>query len=242
MRRRKKENDSQQSSWLATYSDMVTLLLCFFVLLFSFSTVDAQKFREIMNSFQGNLGVLEGGKTLDENTETGKDLDEVSEKDMEDLNELKKYLEEYAEENGLAEKILLEHDERGLIIRIMDSVFFDSGKAEIKFQAKEILMDIGEILNEKHVIEKHIKVEGHTDNVSMNSEEFPSNWELSVIRATNVLRLFVEETGISPDRISASGYGEFRPIAPNDTSKNKQKNRRVDIIVLNSDLDSSEPN
>lgn len=242
MRRKKKGDDSQDNNWLATYGDMMTLLLCFFVLLFSFSTIDAQKFREIMSSFQGNPGVLEGGKTLEENVESVNDLEKVSQEDIEEFDKIKEYLEQYAEENNLTDKIVLEHNERGLIIRSMDSVFFDSGKADIKPQAKEILIYIGEVLNKDKIIEKQIKVEGHTDNVRMNSERFPSNWELSVIRATNVLKLFIEESGISPDRISASGYGQFRPIVSNNTNENKAKNRRVDIVILNSNIDDSEPN
>ncbi|MBS4539853.1 OmpA family protein [Clostridium sp. D2Q-11] len=236
MRRIKKNDNSQQAGWLATYADMVTLLLCFFVLLFSFSTIDAQKFQEIMNSFQGNLGVLEGGKTLDQNeyVEPEVSKESIDSEDMKDFAKIEKYLEDYSKENNLQNKIEIQYNERGLVIRTKDNIFFDSGKAKIKDDALQLLLYIGQILNSEELLEKQIKVEGHTDNVIMNSDEFPSNWELSVIRATNVLRLLIEDTKISPNRISASGYGEFRPIAPNDTEANKAKNRRVDIVILKS--------
>lgn len=243
MRRRKKKNNSQEAGWMATYADMVTLLLCFFVLLFSFSTIDAQKFRDIMSSFQGDLGVLEGGKTLDE-TEYVEPEDakgDISDEELVAFDNIQKYIEDYAKENNLEDEIQLQYNERGLVIRTMDNVFFDSGKADIKPKAKEILLFIGNVLKKDELLDKQIKVEGHTDNVRMKSEEFPSNWELSVIRATNVLRLFVEEIGISPKRISASGYGPNRPVAPNDSNENKAKNRRVDIIILKSEEDKLEP-
>jgi len=239
MKRRKKDS-SNGSNWLATYSDLVTLLLCFFVLLFSFSTVDAKKFREIMNSFQGSTGVLNGGQTLEEMDYDNIETNEL-ESENEELEEIKEYLENYTSDNNLNDKVKMTINERGLIIRTMDNVFFDSGKAEIKSESKQILTFIGSILNKEELSEKQIKVEGHTDDIVMNSERFPSNWELSVIRATNVLRLFVEQIGISPDRISASGYGPNRPIVKNDSKINRARNRRVDIIILKSEENKLEP-
>lgn len=125
----------------------------------------------------------------------------------------------------------------------MDSVFFDSGKADIKPESIEILHYIAQILNSENFKGKHIKVEGHTDtDPIIHSTTYPTNWELSAIRATNVLRFFVEEENINGDRISSSGYSFYRPIAPNDTRKNKTKNRRVDIVILKSSYEKWEPN
>lgn len=245
MRRRKKESEDRGADWMATYSDMVTLLLCFFVLLFSFSTIDAQKFQAIMNSFQGSLGVLDGGKTLEEtpyinsnNMPSSSSLND----DEEDFLQIKKSIEEYSKANGFKGKMIVKQDERGLIIRMLDDIFFDSGKAEVKPKAKEILLYIGSILNNDDFKDKHIKIEGHTDNDRINTERFPSNWELSVIRATNVLKLLVNEENISPKRISASGYGPNRPVVSNNTPEDKAKNRRVDIVILKSELNKLEPN
>lgn len=237
--RRKSSSSGASATWLATYADLVTLLLCFFVLLFSFSTVDAQKFREIMNSFQGGDGVLEAGQTLDENEDIE---DTETTEENEELEEIKEYLEKYTSENNLSDKITMQYNERGLMIRTMDNVFFDSGKTDIKADSKEILIVIGNLLNKEELKQKKIKVEGHTDNVVMNSDEIPSNnWELSAIRATNVIRLFEEEIGIESSRISVSGYGPNRPIVPNDSKANKAKNRRVDITILKSEENKLDP-
>ncbi len=158
-RRRRKDEQNNTGNWLTTYSDMVTLLLTFFVLLFSFSEIDAQKFRSIMSSFQGGAGVLEGGTSLnlDENLGSTEGLLE------EDLEKLKDILEEYAESIGLGEEIILSVEERGLVVRFMDNVLFDSGKADLKPESKEILKSVAEILNRDEFKDKLIKVEGHTD-------------------------------------------------------------------------------
>ncbi|MCF6466305.1 OmpA/MotB family protein [Clostridium sp. Cult2] len=238
MRRERRTNQNNTDSWLTTYSDMVTLLLAFFVLLFSFSEIDAQKFRSIMSSFQGGAGVLNGSTTLelDENLEP---LEDTLESDLESLKDL---LEEYAESIGLGPEIVLSIEERGLVIRFMDKVLFDSGKADLRPESIEILSSIAEILNMDEFSSRLIKVEGHTDTVPTgNSAEFPTNWELSSARATNVLRYLVEKKGIDGGRISSSGYSFYRSIAPNDTNENKQKNRRVDIVILKTSYEVMEP-
>lgn len=237
-KRRRREEETVASNWLNTYSDMITLLLCFFVLLFAFSEVDAQKFRSIMSSFRGGTGVLNSGSSLDM---MDFEIEYMDEGDRE-LEELRELLEEYAGENGLGPEIILNVEERGLVIRFMDKVLFDSGKADLKPEAKEILDTIAEVLNREEFKDKLIKVEGHTDtDPIVYSTTFPTNWELSAIRATNVLRYLVEENGIDGNRISSSGYSYHRPIAPNDTPENKQMNRRVDIVILKSIYEDMEP-
>ncbi|WDV47701.1 flagellar motor protein MotB [Clostridiaceae bacterium M8S5] len=249
MRKKKKGNSVDKNAWLTTYGDLVTLLLCFFVLLYSFSSIDVEKFQQIMNSFQGSLGVLEAGKILEDGNrvsnndpqDSDSEITEEERKEREDFKILKKYIEQYAKQRGLEDEIKVVMEERGLMVRVLDNVFFDPGKADIKSRAKEIVLYIGDIINKPKFASKHIKVEGHTDNVIMNTPMFPSNWELSVRRATNVLRLLEGEKHINSSRISASGYGPNRPIAPNDTPANKAKNRRVDIVILKSTYSKFEP-
>lgn len=237
-RRRRRTESGSTGNWLTTYSDMVTLLLCFFVLLFAFSEVDAQKFRSILSSFRGGTGVFDGGTSLELLDFETAEQDEMKR----ELEELKELLEEYAGENGLGPEITLSIEERGLVIRFMDKVLFDSGKADLKPESIQILDSIGDILNSEEFKDKLIKVEGHTDtDPIIYSSKFPTNWELSAIRATNVLRYLVEEKGIDGNRISSSGYSYHRPIAPNDTPENKQKNRRVDIVILKSIYEDMEP-
>lgn len=246
-RRVEKEKNNSQN-WMTTYGDMVTLLLCFFVLLFAFSEIDAQKFEAVIKSFQGSLGVLKGGKTIQTspliNTDALlEDKYTIEQQEVEDFSKLKVLIEEYAEQNSLETKLIASIEERGLVIRILDNVFFDSGKADIKPKAKEILSYIGDVLKREEFQDKHIKVEGHTDtDPIIKSNYFPTNWELSAIRATNVLRFMVEQKGIKGNRISSAGYSYYRPVAPNDTDENKAKNRRVDIVVLKSTYAQFEPN
>lgn len=237
-KKRQKESSGGSPEWLTTYSDLVTLLLCFFVLLFSFSEIDASKFRNIMNSFQGGAGVLSGGTSLEPPINPIEDdLDVESE-----LQDLLGYLDEYAETLGLGDKIIIQVEERGIVVRFMDNVFFDSGSADIKPESFDILKSVAELLNREEFAQRKIKVEGHTDSDPiLRSAKFPTNWELSSARATNVLRYFVEIEAMDGSRVSSSGYSYHREIVPNDTIENKAKNRRVDIVILKDIYEELEP-
>jgi chemotaxis protein MotB len=240
MARKKRQEESSGGSpeWMTTYSDLVTLLLCFFVLLFSFSSVDAEKFKAIMASFQGGSGVLNGGTSMDFPISLIED-----DLDIEvDLRMLMEYLQEYAETVGLEDKIVIQVEERGLVVRFADNVFFDSGSADIKSESVEILKSVAELLNREEFIKRQIKVEGHTDtDPILKSAKFPSNWELSSARANNVLRYLVESEGMDGGRVSSSGYSYYRPITSNDTVENKAQNRRVDIVILKDIYEELEP-
>lgn len=222
--------------WLATYGDLVTLLMCFFVLLFAFSSIDAQKFQAVMQSFQGSAGILSGGKTLsaDPLVFNGMPEDQVSGNPQvtEDLQELKEKVEEYLQQNNLQANVLVELDARGLLLRFKENILFDSGKSELKPDAFNILKFLGNILNTPEFAERYIRVEGHTDNVPIQTLQFPSNWELSTSRAASVIRYYIENSQLKPDRFTASGYGEYYPVASNDTAEGRALNRRVDIVIL----------
>lgn len=234
MKRRRRKAEQVSASWMTTYSDLVTLLLCFFVMLYAFSNLDVKKFQGIMAYFQGSRGVLDGSNVIE--------MPDLRDQEEIDLEELKNALEEYATSSNLEEEITVSIDERGLIIRFMDRVLFDPGKAELKPEAREILDTVAEILQRDEFKDKAIKVEGHADTTPVSPKDgFPTNWELSTARATNVLRYLVEQKGIEGERISASGYSYYRPIAPNDTKENKAKNRRVDIVILKSSQEKYEP-
>ena len=148
---------------------------------------------------------------------------------------LQEILIEYLESYDLESDVLVTHEDVGLILRFKDNVLFDPGKADLKPGSKEILKNISKFLQKPEFIEKSIRIEGHTDTVKVIPNLlYPTNWELSTGRASNVTRYLIEELGLAPERFSIAGYGEYHPIAPNDTAENKSKNRRVDIVILRS--------
>lgn len=237
-RKKPPEKKGGAPEWMTTYGDLVTLLMCFFVLLFAFSSIDAQKFEAVMESFQGSAGILSGGKALSEapfvfdampESQTSKE--QVVE--MKKLEELKEKVEAYLEENNMQAQVELKLEERGLVIRFKDNVLFSPGSATINNESFRILDFLAGLLKTDELIHEEIMVEGHTDNVPINTPVHPSNWELSTNRATNVVRYFVERSGFTPSRISAAGFSEYRPIASNETALGRAANRRVDIVVLN---------
>jgi chemotaxis protein MotB len=223
---------------------MVTLLLTFFVLLYSFSTVDVQKFRAIMAAFQGTLGVLDGGKivtTTSSVNDAALDMDsafDLSQRNVEQIQALMEQMQALVAAGQLPGTVELLHEERGLVVRFADRAFFDLGKADIRPNAQPVLDQIAEVLRP---LANHVRVEGHTDTLPINTERFPSNWELSTARATSVIRFLIEEKQMSPERLSAAGYGQYRPVDTNDTMEGRARNRRVDLVIMHLGLSYTEP-
>ncbi|MDK2917395.1 MAG: chemotaxis protein MotB [Candidatus Petromonas sp.] len=248
-RRRKfyEEESSGAPDYMMTYGDMMTLLLSFFVLLFAFSEIDAKKFEAIMESFKGSAGILKSGKSLEIDQliseSSNNDRPALGINEIENLRKLKKIVEDYLSKNNLQDEILVQLEDRGLLLRFKENVLFDSGKAILKNHSKTTLVFLSDLLKKEEFIERHIRIEGHTDSDPINNAKYPSNWELSSIRASNVVRFFIEETHMSPERFSIAGYSQYRPVAPNNNEKNKAKNRRVDIVILKSNFEkNNEPN
>ncbi|SNR89676.1 chemotaxis protein MotB [Anaerovirgula multivorans] len=249
MARRKTNQDEPKKGspeWMTTYGDLVTLLLCFFVLLFSFSEIDVVKFEAIIQSFQGSLGILDSGKTIESSDYIFSAYDmELTTKQLEELEDFRKLeerLQQYLDEKELDTDVLVNLETRGLVLRFQNNVLFSPGRAEIKEDFKETLVAISDFLQEPEFEAKYVRIEGHTDTVPVGTnDKYETNWELSVARASNVVRYLIEEIEMDPIRFSASGYGEYHPVAPNDTSENKSKNRRVDIVILKSELNISAP-
>ncbi|WHE06657.1 flagellar motor protein MotB [Thermoanaerobacterium thermosaccharolyticum] len=230
----KKENSER---WLLTYSDMITLLMIFFIVLYTISTVNSQKFQQIAASlgktFDGTnyvVGQYSGNSILNSIKTTNNTNTD---------NAIESQLDKLIKQNNLQNMVTYKIDERGFVISLNDTLLFDTGSADVKPDQKATLIKIGNILK---AMPNYIRVEGHTDNVPINNSQFHSNWELSVIRATNVVEILVNDVKIDPAKISAVGYGEYRPIVPNDSDKNRQLNRRVDIVIMNSDYNKWEPN
>ncbi|MBP2071849.1 OmpA/MotB family protein [Thermoanaerobacterium butyriciformans] len=230
----KKENSER---WLLTYSDMITLLMIFFIVLYTISTVNSQKFQQIAASlgktFDGTnyvVGQYSGNSILD-SIKTANNANTN--------NTIESQLDKLIKQNNLQDMVTYKVEERGFVISLNDTLLFDTGSADVKPDQKATLIKIGNILK---TMPNYIRVEGHTDDVPINNSQFHSNWELSVIRATNVVEILVNDVKIDPAKISAVGYGEYRPIVPNDSDKNRQLNRRVDIVIMNSDYDKWESN
>jgi chemotaxis protein MotB len=156
-----------------------------------------------------------------------KELSELEKAKLELEEALKKEIENY--------KAKLEMTERGLVITFLSEVFFDSGKDIIREDGKESIRRVAEVLN-RDVPNSSVAIEGHTDNQSIKYSGWKTNWELSSARALAVLHYFIDECEVVPTRLSANGYGEFRPVAANDTEENMQKNRRVEIVILPSKI------
>ena len=150
---------------------------------------------------------------------------------VEELEQTKRMLEDRLAKEIGDKQILLERTSRGLVITMTNDILFDSGKAKLKHNAKDVLKKIASVIQET-APDRDIGVEGHTDNRPIKHSGWKSNWELSASRATSVLHYLIDSCGIEPQKLSAIGYGEFRPIDTNDTKKGRAKNRRVEIIIL----------
>jgi chemotaxis protein MotB len=157
-----------------------------------------------------------------------------------EFTEFKRVEETIAEQlkkENASEKVSMFQDRRGLVISLAETGFFDSGRAEIRESSLRVLDIIVETLKANA---NHIRIEGHTDNIPIHNARFNSNWELSTARATYVIYYMIGRHGMQPGTLSASGYSEYHPIASNDTPQGRAKNRRVDIIILNSSTRTGE--
>lgn len=226
-RKKKKKGDINTNAWMDTYADTITLLLTFFILLYSFSNTDNKKLKLIALAFKDQLV----GVTVD--TEEIPDIDvediDISIGENNPYNILVDEVTEIINKNGLAEVVKIREEDAGVVLQLSDSILFDLGKAEVKSDSIPILDVISTIIPN---IENEIMVQGHTDNIPINSANYKSNWELSTARAVNVLKYFIETKGFDPTRFSATGYGEYRPLVDNSTEENRAINRRVDILIV----------
>jgi chemotaxis protein MotB len=231
-------------SWLLPYSDLLTLLLALFIVLFAISSVDAQKFSDLSRAFNkaldGGTGVFEHPSPLPEGVmvETdpekfdGKEEEgkEESNPELEELKKVQEKMEVYIKDSHLKTKINTSLTEEGLLLTIRDNVLFDSGVAVVRKSDEKIAKEISELL----VMDppRNIIISGHTDNVPISNAEYESNWELSVMRAVNFMKLLQDNKELKPEWFSAKGFGEFKPVSSNATDSGREKNRRVEILIM----------
>ncbi len=261
--RKRIEEDAPEGApeWMTTYSDLVTLLLCFFVLLFSMAVIDKQKFVDISFSLRSSLLHTSNGELLMENKgkevavldtinpdDTGKSfidnnkyyqekieqgseefiIDAAKEIKSKKLEKAKEDLEKAVQELGIDNFVTVIEEKDVVIIRFDSRVLFDSGSADMKKSGQDILLKMGELLKS---LEHEILIQGHTDNIPINTLQFPSNWELSTKRSTNVTKFLIDKVELDPNILTPTGNAEFKPIASNDTPEGRQKNRRIDIVI-----------
>jgi len=254
--------------WMTTYSDLVTLLLTFFILLFSMAVIDKQKFEEVAHSLRSSFSHISGGDSFNVNKgesmisltpyDNAEELqealeelvDEMATDDEEGKGEgeeanraaqekeaaekqqaikvAKVKIQDLIDELGLNENIKIIDEKDRVILRIDSLILFDSGSANLKESGRPVIEKIGLLLRN---LETDIMVQGHADDRPIHTPLFPSNWELSTKRATNVIKYLIEKSAMHQRYLTATGNGEFKPIAPNDTEYNRQKNRRIDIVI-----------
>ncbi len=237
-RKKKAEDHVNHERWLVSYADFITLLFAFFTTMYALSSVNEGKYRVLSESLstafnpsQYSSDKIDIGLTLPDELKGDSTFTAKNSGTYKNII----YLLGDLENDGSARIV---PERRGVVVRLSDSAIFDQGKDQLLPEAEGILGQVAETLKNE---ESLIRIEGHTDNVSIKTAQFPSNWELSSSRAVNVLRNLVDKHGVKPSRLSALGFGGYRPIADNGTSEGRTKNRRIDIVILSEKASGNEP-
>ncbi len=240
MAKQKKTPEKPSTAWQGTYGDMITLMLCFFVMLYDPSEVDTTTLSQIQASLAiqdesmenptttGGMSLTAGrladlGNTINSlpSVEKGKSLGLAK----------KKAISLFAPEIHSA-KITVSSDERGLVITLASDFFFEEGSADIDIEeSRDVLLKLSSFFQEPEIADRRFRIEGHTDNTEISSDKYPSNWELSAARALNTLH-YLADFGVDESRFSVAGYADTRPIWSNSTKEGQAGNRRVDIVIL----------
>jgi chemotaxis protein MotB len=256
-RRKRHPSHANHERWLVSYADFITLLFAFFVVLYASSQVDKRKVGRLALAVQvafQEMGVFQASNTevpIDvtnpmpfstvqavENNEPTATLAQVASHpdgalgtavENGDLAQLQAELKKTLTEEIKRKEIALRREPDGLIISLREVGFFESGSARMK-SASHLAFD--RIANMLRSRDYRLRIEGHTDNAPIHTAQFPSNWELSTSRATEIVRLLIVRDGFSPDRLSAAGFAEYHPVATNLTAESRGMNRRVDIVIL----------
>lgn len=233
MGRRKKAASSAGGGWITTYADMVTLMLCFFVMLFDPSEVDITVLQSLSASISGDP--TGGGMSVSAGrlSDLGNIINSMPSMDKGKMlaTALKKAVSLFAPDVK-TNKIAVISDERGLVITLAADAFFNTGSADLNIEeTREMLLKLAQFLSSEDLLNRRYRIEGHTDSGLTDSAEWSSNWELSSARAINVLH-YLTEFGAQENRFSIAGYADTRPLFSNDTAEGRAYNRRVDVIIL----------
>ena len=236
MSKKAKEPEKPSLAWQGTYGDMITLMLCFFVMLYNPSEVDVTQMATITQSLQmQQTETVSGGLSLSAGqlSDLGNKINSLPSLEKgKSLGTAKKKAVSLFAPDVKSSRITITSDERGLIITLLSDNFFEEGSAELNIsETRETLLRLANFFNSDELKGRRFRIEGHTDNVIANSENYPSNWELSAERAINVLH-YLADYGVDENSFSVAGYADTRPKFSNDTPEGRAYNRRVDIIIL----------
>lgn len=227
------EGHGGDEAWVIPYADLITLLLGLFILLYATADANSVKMEALARGLSDafNVGVREGNAG-DSIFEGGTGIvpggNDAAMLDI-DLDRIRETIEELSAQAGVTGQIMVSRDADRITIRLADNLLFPSASADIRPDAGPLLAIVAAAVNEA---DNEIRIEGHTDNIPLATDRYPSNWELSSARATAVLRLLTEELGVAPGRTFAAGFGEHRPLASNLTAEGRALNRRADIVIL----------
>lgn len=215
--------------WMVTFADMMSLLLCFFVLLLSFSSMDVAKYEKVLGSLKYAFGVQRTPSDSEFASPPGisQEMSENLSADQKDILGLvlvlRKLVQQDADVKDLA---VVSSDRTGALLRVQAGAMFDPGSAALKPEAVKIIDKVVTILKERNF---SVVIRGHTDSQHIHNAQYPSNWELSAARAAASARLVIERGGVDTNRIKAIGYADSRPLVPNNTEENRAFNRRVEF-------------
>jgi chemotaxis protein MotB len=243
MQRRRKRNSKQnEERWLITYSDLITLLLIFFIIMYAMSSISQAKLQTLSQSLQaalkqsdkiplehmGSTSLISAANAQNK----GNKAPVADNKENQSLDNLYQTVQQYIQQHHLQGNVSIVNEQRGVQITLKDVVLFDTGEATIKPGAQKLLQGLIPFFTK---LPNPIVIEGYTDNQPITTSQFPSNWELSSARAIGVVR-FIASNGVAPDRLSGVGYGQYHNLKPNDNAADRQANRRVNIVILRQGL------
>ena len=218
-------NRANPGSWQIVYTGFILILLCFFIMLTSFASLEESKILRFSEAFSTAVNVFEGGKSI-EKGETIIDASAMMVDKENQMAQLFKKVSLQSRQAGL-DQVHLRKSSRGVIMTLADKLLFTSGDARLASMAYPLLVKIAQIIRR---IDVAIEIEGHSDDRPIKTNAYQSNWELSTARAVNVLRYLIEEQNVDAERLSAVGFSKYQPTVKNNSEKNRSINRRVEII------------
>jgi chemotaxis protein MotB len=235
-RRKRRSHRPSHDRWLVSYADFITLLFAFFVVLYATAQVDRKKVGQLSAAIQVAFQQLGANPTSTSPIQVPVEINQAApavalppREELPDLSGLRKELGQTLAPEISRGEVTLRTGRDGLVISLKEAGFFNSGSAGVKAASEPAFSRMARVLAEGRY---NIRIEGHTDNVRIHNAQYSSNWELSTARSTEMIRLLVVSYGFDPERLSASGYGEYHPVASNRTEDGRALNRRVDLVVL----------